>query len=131
MFEIANGMYQGHYIILQIHNGCDVRGGYSTPHIFQFEYDHFYSMINGLGCRCPNFKWGEERVQGVQKNLDGKNTKDPVIDLDHVDCYSDDDGYHWYENSGENIEKGAKFITDEEGKHHIVCKKCGTELEFW
>jgi len=27
------------YIILQIHGGCDVRGGYSTPHIFESDYE--------------------------------------------------------------------------------------------
>lgn len=30
------------YIILQIHNGCDVRGGYTKPYIFKItDYDYF------------------------------------------------------------------------------------------
>lgn len=133
MFAIHNGKYEAHYIILQIHNGCDVRGGYSTPHIFTFDEDEFWSRINDLTCRCPNFDsdWEKETIPGTQLNLQGKPTKDPVIDLEHVDCYSDDGGRHWCGNSGAEISDGAEFTTDEEGEHHIVCKKCGVELRFW
>lgn len=131
MFTIHNGKYEGHYIILQIHNGCDIRGGYSTPHIFKYDEDQFWCKMDDITARCTNFNYGEKGVPGIQVNLDNKPTKDPVVDLDHVDCYSDDCGRHWYGSSGEDVSKGAEFKTDEEGKHHIVCKKCGAELEFW
>lgn len=131
MFAIHNGKYEGHYIILQIHNGCDVRGGYSTPHIFTFDEDDFWSRMDDLTCRCPNFNWKDNEVSGTQLNIQGKPTKDPVVDMEHVDCYSDDGGSHWYGNSGAEIDGGSKFTTDEEGEHHIVCKKCGADLEFW
>lgn len=131
MFCIRNGKYEGFYIILQIHNGADIRGGYSTPHIFKFDEDQFWCAIDDLTGRCPNHDQSRKGVPGIQTTLDGEETKDPVIDLDHVDCYSDDTGNHWYANCGEDIDGGSKFFTDEEGEHHITCKKCGAELEFW
>ena len=130
MFAIDNGKYEGYYIILQIHNGCDVRGGYSTPHVFTFDENTFWSMLDNITGRCPNFNWGDKRSPGVQVDLTGKKSKDPVVDLDHVDCYTDD-GSHWYGNGGEDLDNGSKFFTDKEGEHHIICKKCGAELEFW
>lgn len=34
------------YVILQIHGGADVRGGYSTPHIFRAGYNGVESMLD-------------------------------------------------------------------------------------
>ena len=93
------------YIILQIHNGCDVRGGYSTPHIFRLEYDEFYCNLNDLSCQCESRKGGK-----------------------HTNAYSDDCGYHWYSNSGV---KEWKYITDDYGEHKAVCPECGRDIEFW
>ena len=131
MFYIDNGKYEGAYIILQIHNGCDIRGGYSTPHIFKFDEDDFWCDLNDLSARCPNHGKKEDVVAGVQKDLEGNDTKDPALDLEHVDCYSDNTGNYWYANCGDDIDGGAEFKTDEEGEHHLVCKKCGAEIEFW
>ena len=132
MFAIHSGEYEGHYIILQIHNGCDVRGGYSTPHVFKFDEDEFWCYLSDLTARCPNFGKIEAEIPGVQMNLDGKPSLDPNIDLKHVDCYSDDGGSHWYGNGGAGIEpETVKYTTDEGGEYHINCKKCGAELEFW
>lgn len=131
MFNLNSGKYSGAYIILQIHNGADVRGGYSTPHVFKFDDEQFWCSLDDLTGKCPNHNYREKGVPGIQVNLENEPTKDPVIDLDHVDCYSDDTGNHWYANCGEDIDSGAEFKTDEEGEHHIICKKCGAELEFW
>ncbi len=118
------------FIILQTHNGADVRGGYSTPHVFSLEdADSFLCMMDDLCCRCPNWdKPDDEKT--VQLDLNGEKVK-----YGHVDCYSDDCGYHWYSNyngrEGSTVKDGAKFIKDEDENYHIVCGKCGAELEFF
>jgi len=118
------------YIILQTHNGCDVRGGYSAPHVFSLDAEEFLCMIHDLCCWCPN-KNNPDKETTVQLDLNGEKAKT----VGHVDCYSDDCGYHWYKNyNGKEtsiIKDGGKFITDEDGEHHLVCKKCGAELEFY
>ena len=64
---------EGNFIILQIHNGCDARSGYSTPQIFALTdgVDYFYLSQCDIGAG------------------DGENT-----------WYSDDEGYHFYANRG-------------------------------
>ena len=45
------------YIILQIHNGADVRGGYTAPKIFKIgDYDYFSLAQNdiNISCECTN-----------------------------------------------------------------------------
>lgn len=59
------------YIILQIHNGCDVRGGYTKPQIFEVKNpERFIRAMTSISARD---KWG------------------------CVDGYSDDCGYNWYD----------------------------------
>ena len=58
------------YIILQIHGGCDVRGGYTDPQIFELgEYDYFVLAQTDVRRSCP---------------------------CGFANGYSDDAGYHWY-----------------------------------
>jgi len=57
------------YLLLQIHGGCDIRGGYTAPKIFKVRDEGFYLFADGY------------------------------ITCDHCDAswYTDDD-YHWYPN---------------------------------
>lgn len=71
--SIAEGfkpdLYDMRYIILQIHNGCDVRGGYTKPRVFEIGDPTYFLMHQTdiyASCECS---------QG----------------------HSDDAGYHWYE----------------------------------
>mgnify|MGYP003125613423 CR=1 FL=1 len=48
-----------HYIALQIHGGCDVRGGYTAPKIFSLpDYEMFYGWCDvWLGCSNCEASW--------------------------------------------------------------------------
>ena len=55
------------YVILQIHNGCDVRGGYTEPRVFRVEdvEEFFFNMDEvWVGCDCESGTivagWGYE-----------------------------------------------------------------------
>lgn len=42
------------YVLLQIHNGCDVRGGYTKPRAFRvIDFGIFFSFCDGI-IKCPN-----------------------------------------------------------------------------
>lgn len=45
---------EGHsqYILLQIHGGADVRGGYTAPHVFEIVDETFFCWADGY-IRCP------------------------------------------------------------------------------
>lgn len=56
------------FIIMELHNGCDVRGGYTKPRIFAIsDFDEFIMAQHDLDASC--------KCTGM---------------------YSDDCGYHWY-----------------------------------
>ena len=97
------------YIILQTHNGADVRGGYSSPHVFSLCWDDMVCRMDDLSAKCPN--------HGLEE-----------IKVEPLDCYSDDCGHHWYGNSGSAV---WVYTTDEEDVHHAVCPRCGAEIEFY
>ncbi len=74
------------YILLQVHGGCDVRGGYTAPKVFRVpEMDYFLIAQNDIDA-CVDLK-----VDKRQLKLEGIK--------DQPTCfrwYSDDGGYHWY-----------------------------------
>lgn len=82
------------YILLQIHNGCDVRGGYTKPYIFYLgedAIDYFIIAQHDVNCMC---------------------------DKCHKSWYSDDSGYNWYNDNDSNedlkiISKNGKPIHKE------------------
>ena len=99
IFENENSKY----IILQIHNGCDIRGGYTDPKIFKLneeeEGDFFIAMSAiGASCKC-------------------------------TEASSDDCGYHWYnyENNEDTFPKQWKW---NKRKKAYVCTKCKKKVEF-
>ena len=99
------------YILLQIHNGCDVRGGYTKPQFFYVpDNDQFIIAQNDLNVSC---KCG------------------------YCNASSDDGGYHWYPNETNvktPLPKRLKFKRNPDrkayGKDKAICKKCSEELEF-
>jgi len=96
--------YDEAYIILQTHNGCDVRGGYSTPHVFRvFSFEYFDLAQVEYSAYCPQC---------------------------HKDWFTDDAGYHWYSNDGNEIDITKEWIFDEH-KNKVYHKKCNKEITFF
>lgn len=60
------------FILLRIHNGCDVRGGYTKPRVFEFAQDPEYWTLR-------------------------MTDQDAICKNCGATWYSDDAGYHWYE----------------------------------
>lgn len=91
------------FIILQIHGGADVRGGYTVPQIFAFK--HSKHDIDEFILVDPDFN----------------------ISLGDEGWYTDDFGYHWYRDWGsepryfdqagmaKHIQEGLR-LTDEEAE---------------
>ncbi len=122
----------GRFVLLQIHGGCDVRGGYTMPRVFQtYEFDlwddaRFYMACDGTGTPPLN---------PDQLDLAGE----PVGDQ-HCGAVwdTDDAGYHWYEGgSGSGardfgdyeIEAGTEgkpgTIVVNEDANEAYCPHCG------
>ena len=97
-------------ILLQVHLGCDIRGGYTSPYVFSLpESDYFHLAMGDLDAWCPRcgMCW-----------------------------YTDDSGYHWYYDhcdsniqslDGTRDEELKTFVDEEQVVRH---KNCGGELQF-
>ena len=126
------------YVLLQIHGGCDVRGGYTAPKAFRVTDDGACMLSNAdatIHCRPrPTDAPG-------QLGLDGKPVPPP-----QPHYWTTDDGCHWYADGacgygagtqleqydrkdlepGEQPEPGYLCV-DADG--HGYCPICGGRLE--
>jgi len=92
-----------HFILLQIHGGCDVRGGYTNPYIFRIvDMDYFVMAQYDIDVSCPDCEY---------------------------DWSSDDSGSHWYfeGSTAKDFPLKENIIFDKEN-NRILCKKCKKDL---
>jgi hypothetical protein len=91
------------YIILEIHLGADVRGGYTYPQIFSLGSDedmtHFEGAQYDIGARCDCSDW-----------------------------WSDDAGANYYLD-GSSPSPDRDWIYDADNDR-VTCRKCGKEVVF-
>jgi len=72
----------GDYLFLQIHNGCDVRGGYTTPHAFIVDSDLTFFRYSQCILRCENehdFDYWELEKFGIVPLGERKEGRTDVI----------------------------------------------------
>ena len=88
------------YIILQVHLGADVRGGYTVPQIFALDAPDYFNMAqNDIGARCECSDW-----------------------------WSDDGGQNWYlDGSCPSPDTDWKY---DEDANTVTCNKCRKPVEF-
>lgn len=65
----------GAVVILHTHNGCDIRGGYSTPHVFSIDDDEPHEFFDwcSVGITCTELGWQwqvEAQRAGMLPGLD-------------------------------------------------------------
>jgi len=95
------------YIALQIHNGCDVRGGYTDPVIFIVpEMDYF--CLAEFDC----YLYAKYPLDPNQKILEGIEPPKESYCWDSDDC-----GYHWYGN--DNEPELTKVLRVKDGKAYV------------
>ena len=111
-FGRGSDLYNHNHVLLQIHQGCDVRGGYSTPVVFDLLDECGIYMVSDGAVSCPEC---------------GAN-------------WTTDDTYHWYNDGCCGLGAGTELqdYDAEEGEQGIVgkvvvnedgeafCPQCGT-----
>jgi hypothetical protein len=105
-----------HFIILQLHNGCDVRGGYTRPRVFSLGTDDEFSY----------FRMAQEEVTAICRKCG-------------IEWFSDDSGYNWYNDGNPSEQSELRTDTKQEEELKIVCdaknnkvyhKNCGGEISY-
>jgi len=89
------------YVILQIHNGCDVRGGYTRPRVFRHDLD-----------------WADVTI------FDNAHA---VIACEGKHNWYTDDGYHWYANGDYKKLTEYQLKNPKKGEP-VKCPICGKPL---
>lgn len=77
------------FVLLQIHGGCDARGGYTRPRLFQLVEEVAIFDFARLGCFCYECEEG---------------------------WHTDNGGYHWYANNGGIDLNALEVVVLEEGE---------------
>lgn len=91
--QSENETYGSDYIMLQLHGGCDARGGYTEPKIFCLQDSDMFIISQA-----------DLHLYGVDKK-------------ESFYMSSDDSGYHWYYDgctADPQIEKGVNLIGNKE-----------------
>lgn len=106
-------------IILEVHGGCDVRGGYTAPKFFTPIGENEVGLLddNDINVSCV----GCEPPQNT--SLPGFPAPEKVYHR----WYSDDSGYHWYSDDG--YATLTNESTDDDG--NPLCPECGAKLEVF
>lgn len=79
------------YVLLQIHGGCDVRGGYTKPRLFRLPEDDSMFDNNRAYLSCEGTVQPVDVIEG-QETLDGNVVNRTAI---HHDWESDNGGYEF------------------------------------
>ena len=111
VFWYLQGSYEP-YVIIEVHNGCDARCGFTNPVLFKVGfYDNFDPYANGT-VRCPECNnWWDYDCAG---RFEGSSTADqntPAIGLKDYPC-----------EKGEEGKKGIVVVNE---KHEAFCPVCG------
>ena len=103
------------YVLLQIHGGCDARGGYTAPKAFRCNIESSPSIFD------------DGRADVSCKNGDRWYVEEGDWDVDH---YEDEDERRLDEFliMDEDIPVPGKLWQDAQGVH---CPLCGGILEVW
>jgi hypothetical protein len=133
-FEDATG---GSYVLLQIHGGADVRGGYTAPQVFQV-----CDGSEGLGM----FDNARGAISCNREKNESTQTEIPGLEIEPCEMYwYSDDGHSWYaegtagHGAGTQLEKYETTKADDDevwtkGKVHvceddsILCPCCGSTM---
>ena len=98
------------YVILQIHNGCDIRWGYTNPVFFRVDFCNDFNPYRGGSIYCSDCRafWDYDCCT----RLDYCNQYVPgITDIKDYPC-----------EKGEECKKGIVVVNE---KHEAFCPVCG------
>lgn len=127
--------HEGEYVLLQIHGGADVRGGYTAPRVFSCESDALFDNAHG-SIECMGAK---PDVPSNQLTIDATPVPTParhVFDTDNAGYTWNLDGIWGYGSTtivlGNNeyeVKKGALAARYDEDLEKWLCPLCEAPLE--
>lgn len=95
----------GEYVLLQVHGGCDVRGGYTRPRVYSVTIEDGPSILDNA--KASLYCTGEGAKVGVE--VEGQEA---LIEKPYEDQHGwyTDDANNWYGNNGEADIKDVEVV---------------------
>jgi len=128
-FEIEE---QG-YVLLQIHGGCDVRGGYTAPKAFRCNIEDSPSIFSDgdaeIFCKGGEHRWYVEEGHWDTDHEDDADANE-TRGLNEFPIIADEAEYHKVREKG-GITEGAAFGVIWQDVRGVHCPLCGEILEVW
>lgn len=118
-----------HYILLQVHGGCDVRGGYTKPRVFTATYDWYYQVADAI-YHCTSGKWiptGEYELGEV--DVMGSLIEMPVMQWKRCNFGFSVYGPDVVDSDGSSTDLKDMGIKEDMWDSEIRCPDCGEPLE--
>lgn len=118
-----------HYILLQVHGGCDVRGGYTKPRVFTASYD-WYHQCGDASYYCDSGKWiptGEYEDEEV--DVMGVASVMPVMQWKECDFFFSKHGPDITDSDGCFCREEDLGLQDELYDDEVRCPDCGEPLK--
>lgn len=132
----------GEYVLLQVHGGCDVRGGYTRPRVYSVSIEDGPSILDNARAELTCDASGGVDTASEQYSLPGV---DGPLYSRYVEPHRwyTDDGCNWYSDSGlpdiakdsvvfvdteqdrdeqaEDVDEGTFFAVEETNTLHCFC----------
>jgi hypothetical protein len=128
----------GDFVILQVHGGCDIRGGYTRPRVFRVtEIDSFGGDMReaeawcdgcGRGWRSDDagYSWELEEVRVREDNPVQPRLVDAPVEGDGTILMG---SFAERAAEDERYNVGKEFVVDEE-ERKVLCANCGAVVKF-
>lgn len=118
------------YILLQVHGGADVRGGYTHPHLFRLPGGFYESGIVDFGSFELNCQGGPQNPDEAEGQLDVDGVPVDRSTVYHSWTFRDAYCEYGYASNGNDLDPIADIESlwfDEADA--LLCPVCGTSLD--
>lgn len=95
--ETHSDFYDTEFLILQIHNGCDARGGFTQPKFFETDIDEFILGFYDCFVSCKNGHGWYSDDSGNNWYSDDSEIRLNKLDLLDLEEYKETEEYHQLE----------------------------------
>lgn len=122
------------YVLLQVHNGCDVRGGYTSPKAFSVEDESFLSLADGY-LYCKNgHNWQTDDCYNWYSGGEGNDIKNDMLeelrDENKVECSEGIEALVNWNKAHRHYQGRADFdkVFYNVERNELYCPICGEVL---
>lgn len=118
------------YVLLQIHGGCDVRGGYTAPKAFRCSIDNSPSIFDDgeatITCKGGDHRWYVQEGYWDTDHYEDEDSRK----LDEFPIIAEEIKYHKVREKSK-IAEGTAFGVVWQDADGVHCPLCGGILEVW